>query len=251
MTTSLGKFVWFDHVSTSPKQAQAFYGEVFGWRVQDVPMGPVPYQMIAVGDTTVGGYAPPPADARIPAHWIASLQVANADEAVGKVTRAGGAVHLPPTKMGEFGTMASVADPLGGALNLWQPAKADDAAEKKPADGHFVWNELWATDVDRSLAFYKAIGGYTVDAMDMGPMGTYHVLKNGDESRAGIMKSDVPGVPQMWLPYVQVAKADTTVERAKKAGAEIVVPPSDIPGIGRFAVFKDPTGAALGILQPA
>jgi predicted enzyme related to lactoylglutathione lyase len=250
MTQPLGKFVWFEHVSKDAKKAQAFYGEVFGWRVQDVPMGPSPYQMIAVGEKTVGGYAPPAND-KVPSHWISHLLVDNADAAVGRVKKAGGALNLAPTKIGEFGTMAAVADPLGGAVNLWQPAKADDGADAgEPVDGHFVWNELWTQDVATSLAFYKAIGGYTVEEMDMGPMGTYSVLKATGDSRGGVMKAPKADIPQMWLPYVQVADTDKTVARVKKLGGEIVAEPADIPGIGRFAIFKDTTGAVLGIIQP-
>jgi predicted enzyme related to lactoylglutathione lyase len=64
------------------------------------------------------------------------------------------------------------------------------------------------------------------------------------------MKAPMPGVPQMWLPYVQVANADKTAERARKLGGDLVAPPSDVPGVGRFAIFKDSLGATLGILQP-
>jgi uncharacterized protein len=249
MTAPLGKFVWFEHVSRDPKKAQAFYGEVFGWRVNDVPMGPTPYQMIAVGDKTVGGYAPPPPDGT-PSHWISHLLVDTAAGTADKVKQAGGTIAVPPTKVGEFGTMAIVTDPLGGALALWQPAKADGAADGKPADGHFVWNELWTHDVAKSLAFYQAIAGYTVETKEMGGPEKYNILKTGGENRGGVMKSPEAKAPQMWLPYVQVANTDKTVERVKKLGGEILAPPADIPTVGRFAIFRDTTGAVLGIIAP-
>jgi hypothetical protein len=65
------------------------------------------------------------------------------------------------------------------------------------------------------------------------------------------MKKMMPQQPHAWLPYVQVASADATAEKAKRLGAAIIVPPSDIPNVGRFAIFADPLGAPLGILQPA
>jgi predicted enzyme related to lactoylglutathione lyase len=64
-----GKFVWFEHVSKDPKRAQAFYGDVLGWKVQAFPMGDQTYEMIYAGDTMVGGYAAPKSD-RQPPHWI-------------------------------------------------------------------------------------------------------------------------------------------------------------------------------------
>jgi predicted enzyme related to lactoylglutathione lyase len=81
-------------------------------------------------------------------------------------------------------------------------------------------------------------------------MGTYHLLTSDGKQRAGIMKPMKPGVPSMWLPYVQVASVDQTSAKAQKLGAQIFVPPTDIPNVGRFSVFADPLGAALGILQP-
>jgi len=57
-------------------------------------------------------------------------------------------------------------------------------------------------------------------------------------------------VPTMWTPYVCVDDADATVARAKELGAMVVVPPSDIPDVGRFAVIGDPQGAAIAVLRP-
>jgi uncharacterized protein len=44
--------------------------------------------------------------------------------------------------------------------------------------------------------------------------------------------------------------ANATAGRARKLGATMCIDPADIPGIGRFAVFTDPTGASVAILQP-
>ena len=60
----------------------------------------------------------------------------------------------------------------------------------------------------------------------------------------------MPGMPQNWMPYVQVASTDATVARATQLGATIKMPGETVPGVGRLAVFLDPLGAPLGILQP-
>ena len=46
-------------------------------------------------------------------------------------------------------------------------------------------------------------------------------------------------MPQAWMPYVQVANADQTVEKAKRLGATIHVAGDDVPGIGRIAILED------------
>lgn len=242
-----GRFVWFEYLSGDLQKAQGFFGELFNWGTKDVPMPGGTYTMIAVGDRTIGGYVGKTDGT--PATWMSHLQVASAKETAAKVASLGGKVAKDAFKVGDFGHMAVVTDPHGAVLALWQPAKAEEAPA--PTTGSFCWNELFSVDADASVAFYRAIGGFGHDAMDMGPMGTYHLLTADGAPRAGIMKRQSPDQPHMWLPYVQVASADATAEKAKKLGGSLVVPPTDIPNVGRFSIFLDTQGAALGILQPA
>jgi predicted enzyme related to lactoylglutathione lyase len=58
------------------------------------------------------------------------------------------------------------------------------------------------------------------------------------------------GVRPYWLPYVASDDVDATIDRAKKRGARIPRGPENIPGIGRFGVLEDPSGAELAILKP-
>ena len=246
----MSRFVWFEYVSKDAKKAQGFFGELFGWSTQQVPMPGGDYSMIAVGGKTIGGYMTTPPGAPPEAHWLSHLGVENAEKSAKQVKELGGSIAKEPFKVGDFGTMAVVKDPQGGVFALWQPAKAGDEPPKVE-NGHFCWNELGATDPEAAVKFYKAIGGFTVEGMNMGPeMGTYNVLNSDGQPRAGIMKKMMAEQPHAWLPYVQVASADATAEKAKKLGATVVVPPTDIPNVGRFAIFADPLGAALGVLQP-
>ena len=133
---------------------------------------------------------------------------------------------------------------------LWQPAKPE-ASEFRGEPDSFCWNELVTEHVAESGALYEQVGGFTDAPMEMGPAGTYHVLEAGGKGRAGIMAAPMKGIPQLWTPYVQVANADDTVARARRLGADIKMGPDDVPGVGRVALFTDPLGCPLGILQPA
>jgi predicted enzyme related to lactoylglutathione lyase len=245
--TSTGRFMWFEYVSTDARKAQGFFGELFGWSTKDVPMPDGPYTMIAAPDgTTVGGYSSLRAGPQ--ASWLPYLLVASAADIAAKVKSLGGSILKEPLKIGDFATMAVVNDPLGATLALWQPTKPEESA--KPAVGHFVWNELSSKTAEASVKFYSQIGGFTSSTMDMGEMGKYHVLESGGQPRAGIMAQQTPDAPHAWLPYVQVASADQTADKAKRLGATIAAPPTDIPNVGRFAIFVDAQGAVTGILQP-
>ena len=247
-----GRFVWFEYSSADAKKAQAFYGELFGWKTKEMAGGEAPYTMIAVGEDTIGGYWPaPPAGAPQHAQWISHLQVEDAKASAAKVKSLGGSVKMEPMKVGDAGTFAVVADPTGAVFSLWQPEKHEGVADFKGKPGTFVWNELLTNDPDKALPFYKALAGFTVEAMDMGPMGTYHVLNFEGKGRAGLMKAPMADVPSNWLPYVQVDDADRTAERAKKLGGTVTVAPMDIPEVGRFAVITDNQGGTIGVLKPS
>ena len=139
---------------------------------------------------------------------------------------------------------------VGAPFALWQPAKAE-AAEYRGVAGAFCWNELYTDDPEKSVAFYEAIGGLRIAPMDMGPMGTYHVLESHGKDRARHHEVADAGIPQHWMPYVQVASADQTSRRRRGSAATSSCRPNDVPDVGRLAVFLDPLGSSIGILQPA
>lgn len=51
-------------------------------------------------------------------------------------------------------------------------------------------------------------------------------------------------------PYINTADIADTVKKIKAAGCEVVMEPSEIPGVGHFAVFRDPSGNEMALLQP-
>jgi uncharacterized protein len=242
-----GKFVWFEYVTKEIDKAQGFFGEVFNWGVQKVPMPQGDYAMISVGERTIGGYLPTPPGAPPAAHWLTHLEVSDAQASCKQIESLGGKIGKAPIKVGDYGTMAIVFDSQNSYFALWQPAKSEP--QPAPTDNTFCWNELASADPEKSVAFYQAVGSFGHESKDMGPMGTYHLLTSDGQPRAGIMKQSMPEQPTQWLPYVQVGNTDTTIAKAEKLGAKIVVPPMDVPGVGRFAIFVDPQGAGLGVLQ--
>ena len=246
-----GKFVWFELVSRDAKKAQAFYGEVLGWKTVPFPLGDFTYEMICAGDTAdtmIGGYAPPKND-RQPAHWISCVSVEDVDATAKAVTANGGKVVEAPSDVPGVGRRARIADPQGAELSLFKNATGDPP-DAPATPGRFFWNELHTSDPTKALAFYERVLGFSHRSMDMGPGGTYHILSKGGVDRGGVTSHLPGGVPPHWLPYVAVDDADATIARARKRGATIPMSPEDIPGVGRFGVLQDPTGAVLAIMKP-
>lgn len=126
-------------------------------------------------------------------------------------------------------------------------------AEDKSGPGKFCWNELMTKDAAAAKTFYAVLFGWKMSDMDMGGGGTYTVLKRGTNDVGGLMqiRPDMGPLPSHWLAYVEVANVDAATKRAGELGARVHVPGMDIPGIGRFGVFEDPTGATLAVFKPA
>ncbi len=121
--------------------------------------------------------------------------------------------------------------------------------------GHYHCNELMTHDADAAKAFYGDTIGWTFDGMNMaGDDNTYWVCMDGDKPCCGIFTMKGPqfeGLPEQWVGYLAVDDIDARVEKAKAAGATILQPIMDMPGIGRFTTLKDPGGAVIGWITPA
>ncbi len=116
--------------------------------------------------------------------------------------------------------------------------------------GAFSWSELMTPDPGAAAGFYGTLFGWQSKSMDMGS-GPYHVQSVGDAMVGGIMGMP-PGapadMPPTWVLYVTVSDVETTIALCQKLGGKVLVPPMDIPGVGRMAVIADPQGASLNIM---
>jgi predicted enzyme related to lactoylglutathione lyase len=120
--------------------------------------------------------------------------------------------------------------------------------------GAFSWAELMTRDVEGSKKFYRELLGWEMEEMPMQQGDAYTVLKAGGEAVAGIMKmpAEVPEmVPTHWATYVTVTDVDAVAKKAQEMGATMIVPPTDIPGVGRFSTFQDPQGAVINVIHYA
>jgi predicted enzyme related to lactoylglutathione lyase len=79
----------------------------------------------------------------------------------------------------------------------------------------------------------------------------YTIVKVGDRAVGGMMKIGGPipeGTPPHWNVIFAVADTDATAAKAEKLGGKVVFPPSDMPGVGRFASLTDPQGASFTVM---
>lgn len=245
----LGRFVWHDLMTSDVDKAVAFYTELFGWGIKEADMGGWKYRMIQAGGTEHGGFAPLEADRGLPSHWVSYCTVDDVDAAVARSEKLGGRTFVPGSDIPGTGRFAVIADPQGAVISPFKP-NAWGGDSPMPT-GPFCWDELMATDPAAAAKFYGEVFGWKTEAQDMGGGMTYHLWKRANGYDAGGMMKKPEGVgPAVWLPYVAVDDADASAARVPQLGGQVCVPPTDIPNVGRFAVFNDPTGATTAILKP-
>jgi uncharacterized protein len=114
--------------------------------------------------------------------------------------------------------------------------------------GAFSWNELTTPDPKAALEFYTKLFGWTTEVMQM-PGFEYNIVKAGGQAIGGVMTLPKEGCPTMWSAYVTVDNIDETAKLAEALGGKIIMPPTDIPEVGRFAIFCDPQGALISAIS--
>jgi predicted enzyme related to lactoylglutathione lyase len=232
--------------------AEAFYRDLLGWEIPEqensAQLGG--YRRAKLNGRDVAGASPVMQDGQ-PCEWNTYVSVEDADATMGKVRDAGGTVVVEPMDVMGMGKMAIFTDPTGATCGIWEPGTFV-GAELVNEDGTFGWNELGTRDVAAAREFYGKVFGWTVEEQEMPGMGTYHVWKDGEHVRGGMM--DMTGMapddaPPNWLVYFTVPDADAAAETTKAAGGQVVNGPIDI-SVGRMAVLADPQGAFFAVMAP-
>ena len=247
-THKAGTISWTDLATTDQAAAKEFYGGLFGWEYEDVPVGEgQTYSMAKLGDRTAAAIAtqqPDETAAGIPAHWNVYVTVDDVDATTGSASEYGGSVLAGPFDVFEAGRMSVVADPSGAAICLWQ-AGTSIGAEVVNEPGALAWADEATTDAEAAQGFYISLLGWDFEQMSDAP--PYWVISNDGRSNGG-MTVPPPGVPSNWFPYFAVEDVDAAMAAATEAGGQPFIGPIDVPNGGRFALIQDPQGAAFAVL---
>jgi predicted enzyme related to lactoylglutathione lyase len=121
------------------------------------------------------------------------------------------------------------------------------------AHGKFCWNELNTRNLEREKKFYADTLGWTYEDMSSDD-GAYWLIKMGGEDIGGMFDISDPfynDLPEAWLAYIDVDDVDARVAKATKAGAKILKPAFDVPGVGRIVILLEPGGATVGWMTSA
>ena len=106
--------------------------------------------------------------------------------------------------------------------------------------------EIGAADDRPLLAFYGELFGWGLRAVP-GVNYTLVDTRGGGGINGGIGRS---GTGEAWATfYVEVDDPQAFLDRAEALGATTVLPATEIPGMATFAMFDDPDGLLVGLMQ--
>ncbi len=242
---------WVDVSAPDVDAGIAFYSAVFGWEVTP-DMGPDAggYRLFVLRGQPVAGIGP--LTEGIPS-WTTYVNVTDVDAGVADVASLGGTVVVPPMDIpNDSGRMAFALDPTGGFFGLFQAGPNHIGAVIVNEPNSVAWNELMVRDVSTATAFYDALLGWNIAAMDPADDPTGYLLANvSGRAVAGVMAMGddfPPDMPTSWTTYFAVADLADIVARCEANRGSVTTPAFDTP-VGQMAVLQDPNGAVFAIGQ--
>ena len=118
-----GTICWRELATREFEKAKSFYGQMFGWDLQQSKITPMQYAEIHTDGRAVGGMMPidaswgenPP-----PSHWTPYVAVASADETAAKIKSNGGTMRQEPFDAPGVGRIGLCTDPSGANFAIIQ-----------------------------------------------------------------------------------------------------------------------------------
>jgi len=112
--------------------------------------------------------------------------------------------------------------------------------------GAFSHVELISKDPAKSVRFYEKVFGWKFD-----DMGDGYMFVSPPMLPTGALRSPQVGETVGTLSYIEVKDIAATLKHAEEAGARVLVPKTEVPNMGHFAVILGPGELPQGIYQTA
>jgi len=253
-----GDFIWYELMTTDAEGAKAFYDAVVGWNIGEGAEEYQGYRMINRSDGKFACGVLPLTD-EMTQHgarptWLGYVNVANVDDAVAAIEKAGGKALMPPFDIPNVGRIAMIADPQGAPFYVMKPIPP--AGQEKQASDVFSpdqpqrvsWNELSTSDPAAARKFYGEQFGWGSDEfMDMGELGEYRFLDHHGV-RLGALCGVMQGQQSKWRYYFRVPSVSAAKATAEQNGGTIHMGPHQVPTGDYIVIGSDPQGAEFALV---
>jgi len=117
--------------------------------------------------------------------------------------------------------------------------------------------EIYSDDPAKLAGFYKSLFEWNiteVPGMDYWTVSTVETDREGMPVKpgginGGLMKRPPGYEERAWTNYVSVESVDGAVEKALALGAQVMKPKAAVPGMGWFAILRDPQHNVFALWQ--
>ncbi|WP_249151245.1 VOC family protein [Bradyrhizobium liaoningense] len=246
----LGRFAWYELLTTNVAAARDFYLRVVGWGAKDTSTSSLAYTEVSAGDTPIGGFMELPEEALqlgATPRWVGYVAVDDIEAAAAQIKRLGGAVLVPPTDS-NIGRIAVVADPQGATFALVTvPAHRDRKPIGLDGPGRVGWHELLASNRRDIFDFYGRLFGWREASAETGPADLYQLFSVGGQTIGGML-TKLPSVTQpCWLYYINVDDIGVATGQVNAGGGRVLQGPIELPDGCWIARCVDPQGALFAL----
>jgi predicted enzyme related to lactoylglutathione lyase len=124
--------------------------------------------------------------------------------------------------------------------------------QNKPSAGSVTWFDLTIPNAKEIKEFYSKVVGWKADEFPMGDYSDYVMTKReSSEPIAGICHrlGGNQNIPAGWIAYIVVDDLDSSLENCKQLGGIQLTEIKDFGDAGKFAYFKDPSGAVTALFE--
>ncbi len=245
-----GAFCWTGLVATDLDGASDFYSSLFGWNLRDESgeHGEAYAALINGRWITALTSRTETLSVGISAQWNLYVCVEDAAATSARVVELGGSVAVPPSGIATFARTASIIDPQGVTLRLFQPGELR-GAELLNAAGALSWYELLSSDRETAATFYQSLFGWTTEPVEGGPI-PHEVIMNGPDKYNGQFSPLLPSLnSSQWIPYFGTENIEASYARVVELGGSSLLSPLEITEGQVIAVVRDPQGAVFGLCQ--
>lgn len=250
------KFVWYDLNTKDAAKAEAFYSELFGWKVMawkpdGAPADMPEYRMLCIGEQPFGGLMELPAEAPAPSHWMGHVEVDDVDAAMARATKLGAQFPMGAMDIPTVGRMAVMMDPQGCVVSLFTPQGETPKVPGGEQPGMVGWNELLAGDIAKAKTFYSEVVGWKWREGPFNDKMEYHLFGSGEEGgdAGGAMPKPAEMPVSTWFLYFTTKDIAASVAGVKKLGGMVMSEPFEVPTIGKLAICGGADGSIFGLAQ--
>lgn len=253
MVESLGRFVWYELMTTDMEAARSFYAEVVGWETKDASAPGMPYSLFTQDGVSVSGLMRLSEDARrhgATPGWIGYVSTADVDAAADRTRHLGGTVHVGPMDIPGVSRIAVVSDPQSTRLGLlrWRPPFRDRVASPG-TPGHVGWYDLLAADGPRAFPFYGELFGWDrADIVASRDRGAYQLFSAGGRVVGGMFTKPAVVAATFWLYYFTVDDIDAAARRVEAGGGRVLNGPTEGPSASWIVHGTDPEGVMFALM---